>query len=283
MLKFLANIKRIHFSTKGNLNVTDSDLERLLLSPDQAKRLVLDNPELVAALARTEIKSEDIVALGYRREQLSHFKKLLHDNSFFQEALAKTSHRKPEGLWQDFFEANPWIFGISLSLIHFGPLDGKKLQQTVSGASLTTSGKVVDALLRSRAEVSTACFVELKRHDTALLAKEPYRSGCWSPSSELSGAVAQIQGTVSSALRDWAGKMQVKKQNGEPTGEFVFATEPRSFVICGSLSQFCSDNGVNDQQFNAFEMYRRNLIKPEIITFDELYERAHLIVDGLSE
>ena len=62
------------------------------------------------------------------------------------------------------------------------------------------------------------------------------------------------------------------------TGEDAVIARPRSVVVCGSLSQFLSEYGVNDDQFRSFELYRRHLIAPDIVTFDELYERAKLIV-----
>ena len=41
------------------INISDADLEELLLSPAQIKQLATNNLELLAALARTEITSED--------------------------------------------------------------------------------------------------------------------------------------------------------------------------------------------------------------------------------
>ncbi|MBC2857986.1 Shedu immune nuclease family protein [Stappia sp. 28M-7] len=279
LLKFLSNIKRLHFPNEGKINITDADLEELLLNPVQVKRLAVDNQELIAALARTEITSEDIVALGYRRKQLRIFKRLLNEPAYFEAALRK--HPKgPEDVWQKFFEANPWIFGCGLSLIQFGPLDDRRLEQTVRGFSITGPGKRVDALLKSHAMLSTTCFVEIKRHDTDLVSTSSYRSGVWQPSAELAGAVAQIQGTVSAALEQWRAYEAITTASGEPTGETLFTTEPRSFVICGNLGEFRAEHGINERKFRSFELYRRNLIRPEIITFDELYGRARFIVDA---
>jgi Shedu protein SduA, C-terminal len=279
LLKFLSDIKRIHFPNEGKINITDADLEELLLTSDQMRRLAIDNQELLAALARTEITSEDIVALGYRRKQLRIFQRLLTDPSYFEAALRKHS-KGPEDVWQRFFETNPWIFGCGLSLIYFGPLDERKLEQTVRGFDLTGPGKRVDALLKSHAMLSTTCFVEIKRHDTKLVAESSYRAGVWQPSNELSGAVAQIQGTVSAALEQWQARETITTADGEPTGETLFTTEPRSFVICGRLGEFQVEHGINDRKFRSFELYRRNLIRPEIVTFDELYERARFIVEA---
>lgn len=53
---------------------------------------------------------------------------------------------------------------------------------------------------------------------------------------------------------------------------------PNSFLVVGSLQEFVSEHGVNQERFRSFELYRRNLTAPEIITFDELFERARFIV-----
>jgi hypothetical protein len=43
------------------------------------------------------------------------------------------------------------------------------------------------------------------------------------------------------------------------------------------MSEFVTENGVNKDKIRSFELLRKKL-KPEIITFDELYERAKFIV-----
>ncbi|WP_349628416.1 Shedu anti-phage system protein SduA domain-containing protein [Bradyrhizobium liaoningense] len=89
-----------------------------------------------------------------------------------------------------------------------------------------------------------------------------------------------MQGTVSAALEQWQPRETIVDGEGNPTGETLFTTEPRSFVVCGSLSAFQAERGINERKFRSFELYRRNLIRPEVITFDELYERARFIVEA---
>lgn len=279
LLAFLSNLKRIHFPDEGKVNVTDAQLEEILLQPSQMLRLAADNQQIIANIARHEITVEDVVALGYRKKQLKEFERLLNDDAYFQSIVAKTP-KGPEDVWQKYFERNPWVFGSSLSLINFGPLDNRKIEQAVKGFSVSGPGKRVDALLKSHALISTTCFVEIKRHDTPLLASDEYRSGVWGPSRELSGAVAQIQGTVSAALESWRAQETVTDAKGEPTGETLFTTEPRSYVVCGRLTEFLGAHGVNERRFRSFELFRRGLARPEIITFDELYERARYVVES---
>jgi hypothetical protein len=135
-------------------------------------------------------------------------------------------------------------------------------------------------LLKTRAQASTLCFVEIKTHKTPLLKDKPYRSGCWAPSEGVTEAIAQVQGTVSYASEAIFGKVNLTDKAGYPTSEEVFNFAPRSFVVIGTLSQFFGEHGVNQEQLRSFELYRRNILQPELVTFDELYERARHIVEA---
>lgn len=149
----------------------------------------------------------------------------------------------------------------------------------VQGHSVASHGKRADALMKTRGLISSLCFVEIKVHTTKLLSNKPYRAGCWAPSAELVGAVAQVQGTVQGAIAQIGNKYIGKDELGSPTGEEAFNFQPRAFLVIGSLDEFRGDHGVNEDQYRSFELYRRNTAWPEIITFDELYERASYIVN----
>jgi hypothetical protein len=88
-----------------------------------------------------------------------------------------------------------------------------------------------------------------------------------------------MQGTVAMAIRKLQENLEVKDSLGDPTGDIVFTHHPRSFLVVGNLGQFVTENGVNNDQYRSFELHRRNMSEPEIITFDELYQRAKLIVE----
>ncbi|KAB0772293.1 Shedu immune nuclease family protein [Pseudomonas aeruginosa] len=276
--EFLEHIRSIQFKNNKKVNISDEDLRKLVLTSTQARSLVSDNEELFAEVLSNSITIKDVVAIAYRKKQLGFFEKLLHDAEYFEQ-LKQRKNCKDEALWQMFFEKNSWIFGYGLSYIYSSGLDDRKLEQVVRGYNILQSGKRVDALLKTKALASTLCFVEIKTHKTQLLCAKPYRSGCWAPSDELSGAVAQIQGTVSYAAEKLYGKLDITDSNGFPTTENVFNFQPKSFVIIGNLSQFIGENGVNQEHLRSFELFRRNIYQPEIITFDELYERARHIVE----
>ncbi len=79
-------------------------------------------------------------------------------------------------------------------------------------------------------------------------------------------------------LQDIQTKIEFESKDGDPTGEIAFLYQPKAYVVIGSLSEFVSGSKVNEQKFSSFELFRRNTANPEIITFDELYERAKFIV-----
>jgi hypothetical protein len=53
---------------------------------------------------------------------------------------------------------------------------------------------------------------------------------------------------------------------------------PKSFLVVGSLGEFTTEHGVNEERYRSFELFRRHTLSPDIITFDELFERARFIV-----
>ena len=278
LLTFILGIKTLSLEGGKKLHLSDSQLREVILNDRQAKELFSENEELFVKIAQSEHLKKDLVAIGFRRKQLEHFEKLLTDQRYFDEELARLS-TTPEALWQKFFEGNTWIFGYGLSYQFLSGLDGRKLEQVVRGHDLGGSGKRVDALMKTQAVINSLCFVEIKRHDAPLLTATAYRTDAWPPSSELSGGVAQVQASVQSALENIGQRVSLRQQDGSPTGETLFNFEPRSFLVIGSLNEFVTANGINEPKFGSFEIYRRHISRPEILTFDELLHRARFIVE----
>ncbi|HKI55424.1 MAG TPA: Shedu immune nuclease family protein [Anaerolineales bacterium] len=287
LYNFIRNVAVIPLNSASSAKLDDRFIEEIVLTREQLSQLISDHPELVDELIRHNTTSQEVALLGYRKQQLDHFRSLLENSDYFDVSLQSLgANKRPEDLWQQFFEQNTWIFGVGLSYQFNSPLSGKKLEQVVSGYDFQSPGKRVDGLLKTRGFLSSLAFAEIKTHKTPLLteAKTPYRSGAWSVSREVAGGVAQIQRTVQESLRNIQTKTQLEDSDGAPTGEEVFLYTPRSFLVVGSLSAFEEEHGINEQKYSSFEMFRRNLTNPEIVTFDELYERAkHIVMVGTSK
>lgn len=276
----LLDVIRTHeFKSSERLNVADEELRRLALSRRQAQALVADNEELFAEIVRSALTQEDVVALGFRKKQVRRFDALLNDEAAFDNAKQAQTRRGAEPVWQAFFEANAWIFGYGLSHLYLSGFDGGKLERAVRGHDVLHSGKVSDGLLRTRGLISTLCFAEIKTHRTPLL-EEEFRKGCWAPSRELVGAIAQVQGTVSAAIECLGVRMRPKDDKGAPLDYEVFNIRPKAFIVIGHLNQLATANGVHEDKLRSFEQFRNGIQGIEILTFDELFERSRFIVDS---
>jgi len=280
ILELFKLIKTFRFKNDDKVTIDNSIDERWPDSKEEKHRYFSENQDEVADFAKNHLTKSDVIALAYRKEQLEIFRALLEEEDYFEDKKNEWKCKGPESVWQKFFEQNPWIFGYGLNFIFASRVDvNKKLEQYTSGHAIYEFGKRVDSLMKTAGLINSLCFVEIKRHDVPLLASTKYRDDCWRISSDLGGSVAQIQKTVQKAVLSIRTKLEPKSDDGSPTGESIFLYEPKSYVVIGSLEQFKTEYGINEEKFGSFELFRRNLTNPEVITFDELYERARFIVE----
>jgi len=279
LVQFVDLATKLEVTSPGRLRIDESSLSQFDMD-DAAKDWLLRNPDALREIVASEMTSRDVVAVAYRRKQLETFERLLNDKEHFDRVVSTRFDGQEEKLWQAFFEKNRWIFGYGLFYLSASGFSGRKLEQVVAGSTVATNGKRIDGLLRTRGRINSVCLVEIKRHRTPLLQQNTYRSGVWQPSKELAGAVAQTLVSVDGMEREFQRLLVMKDDDGNPTGEEAVIARPRSVVVCGSLTEFATENGINQDRFRSFELYRRHLVAPDVITFDELYERARLIVDS---
>lgn len=286
LFNFLRNIDFLPIKDESSAKLDDKFVENITLTKEQFRLLLSKHPELIQELTKHDITANDVAVLGNRRKQILEFQKLLKDDDYFETEKKKLGQNtKNEAVWQAFFEKNTWIFGYGLDYYLNTPLENEKLERVVKGHDFIGAGKRVDALLKTQGLISALSFGEIKTHKTNLLKQvaTPYRKECWQISDELSGGIAQVQRSVQVSLTNIRTKTEIKDDNGAPTGEQLFLYKPKSFIVVGSLNEFSTSNGINEEKYSSFELFRRNLITPEIITFDELYERARFIVESSPE
>ena len=283
LFNFLRNIEILPIENESSAKLDDRFVENIVLTKEQALQLLNEQPELLEEIAKHDITAKDVATLGHRRKQLAEFENLLNDSEFFENYKSTIGvNKKNEDVWQDFFEKNTWIFGYGLNYYFNSPLDGEKFEQIVKGHDFSGAGKRVDALLKTHGFISALSFGEIKNHKTHLLKQvsTPYRKESWQISDELSGGIAQVQRSVQVSLGNIHSRTAIKDATGSPTGEQIFLYQPKSFLVIGSLSEFQSEHGINEEKYSSFELFRRNISSPEIITFDELYQRARFIVES---
>ncbi len=270
LLKFVQSLKGIPLNEKGKvsipLGIALSKINESSITDENVLNYLKTNPTLLNKIVENDLTENDVVSIGYRKKQLEIFKTMLENNDL------------KESDWQKFFENNSWIFGYGLSYVFSTNLDDKKLEQVVSGFDFNSFGKRVDGLLKTAGLINSLCFVEIKTHKTSLL-KNEYRAGCWNISDEFSGAVTQIQNTVYLANKKIQDGVKLKDTEGFFSSEEVFNFHPKAYLVIGTLDEFKKNQEVHHDKYRSFELFRKNVNSPEIITFDELYERAKFIVN----
>lgn len=276
LLNFLKNVEEIDFGSNSYAVI------------DKTKKEIFDNVTKEIAIDSfvkkygSDVSEQDIVLLQGRRQKLDHFNELLTNNAFFESERQRLGiNKRKEDVWQNFFENNSWIFGYGLQLVACEGLDDKKLEQIIIGNDVIDgSGKRIDALLKTKGNISKILFCEIKTHLKNLLVETYDRPGVFVPGKELRGAVAQIQKTIYKAtLKINASYLKPVKENGDPTGEELLFVKPRGIVIIGQLNDFKATTGINYEMLSSFELYRQQISGIEILTYDELFQRIKFIVE----
>lgn len=278
LLDLAHEIADTRFDGDERVRLDAADLRRFSVTSDAVAEVARQNLPAVAEIVEQEALERDVVAIAYRRSALKRFKRMLEDPSFFN-SEAKRLAVSAERAWQQFFEDNTWIFGYGLFYVFTSALPDHKLEQVVAGSSIASHGKRSDALLMTHGRIGSLCFGEIKTHRAPLIESDSYRPGAWAPSRDVVRAVAQVQRTVELAEKTIRGKLEPRDASGNAVGDALYVIRPRSILVIGSLNEFIHDERVNEPKLSSFELYRRQLAAPDIITFDELYERARFITE----
>jgi hypothetical protein len=242
------------------VEVTDANRKRVIeqliarnYGKDVWDAIAETDPDLATRLSRSRIQDNRRLALDVFRQHLD-------------------SLDWSESQWEDFFWEHQWIFGYGL---RYQFLELEKRQANYGGESYQGTGKQRgEFLARTSGHDSFTVVVEIKKPQTKVFAERehPYRSGVPIFSPDFVGGVSQAQ--VNSRTWDVEGSQRnADRDLLEPRRIFTIA--PLSILVIGSMTQFDKP-----QKRRSFELFRRNVHNPEILTFDELLARAKYIVES---
>src|SRR6266542_1157747 len=219
-------------------------------SDDIWNELTQIDPDLATRLSYARIQNE-------RRSELQQFETNLR-------------LRQDESWWHEFFKRNKWIFGYGLNYKILKPVQS---QPSYGGASVSGQGmQRGDFLQRTEAFIRFTVLVEIKKPHSELFGVKQYRNGAWELSEELTGGVSQLQANCSKWEKEGA---QTEANREALLKERTFTVQPKGILVIGHTDQL-----TDISKRNTVELFRRNVVNPEILTFDELYERAKFIVDS---
>lgn len=219
------------------------------------------------------ITSKDIVNTAFRKKGLQIFKKLISEKDFWKIYAAdnKQSTRSEEKTFQYFFEKNQWIFGYGLNYRYQNIL---QREAHLSEAELDGSNTVIGDYLLGDKMFTT--FIELKKPSTNLFEKSGNRSNSWKLSNDLIKSYSQILEHKASGLLKLDREQYII---GEPLKQKAF--DSKVILIIGHWDELDEASSTLEREIKkrTFELFRRDSRNIDILTFDELYDRATFIVE----
>ena len=265
--EFLRLVRFVDLSNTENFQTRISDLRRKVLVDRNEHELLetvmaalgKDRVRMLEVLRDANLSKNDIDVLSGRRDGLETFRRKLFDERDWTEKE-----------WQSFFEKNTWIFGYGLDYRFLSIL---QREPAYSDSDLDGTNTVIGDFLLGSTEFTV--LVELKRPDASLFERDKYRSRVWRLSRELQDSVSQI--LAQKAV--W----QIKSLSGAYTDSGARISQktydPKCILLLGSRKQFAGDDRDKDTKSATFELFRRDSRNIEILTYDELYERAYYLVN----
>lgn len=179
------------------------------------------------------------------------------------ETILKKNNK--EGTWQRFFNENPYIFNFAFNY----PVVLVGEQLSAGGQKLDRKGtKIPDFMIRNELTDNVA-LIEIKTPQAPILAKTPVSDGMYSPSSSLVKAVAQVLDQKQVFESDIS---QIKDKSRKYDIESYAV---RCCVVIGEMPE-------DFDKKRSLEIYRRNLINVEVITYTEILERLKQLRKFLS-
>lgn len=273
LLGFLNQIKFVDLANEENFQIEDiSKKAGPKAVIDASDRGILDairglSGDQRAGLLRNlqgSLTSDEINTLLGRKEGLAEFKQQLASRDW------------SEASWQDFFEREQWVFGYGLDYRIMRHFDR---EMVVGGAGTDNQNKPTVDFLATFTDYTV--LVEIKKPATPIFKRRAGgRAGTWDFSSEFMSAVSQILEQKAEWL---AFSQQGDHYNKDGTERLEARTRsPKAILVIGSRAEFDPVDGVREARVkqDTFELFRRETRSIDIITFDELMDRARFITEN---
>lgn len=276
---FLDFINSIDLKGVSSRRISLADDSLAVLDSDTKKKITTllsgtEGGEIVSDLLKNGfITNRDLVNTGYRKQALKKFENMLNGNGI---DAYKTEMNKPETkdetAWQHFFMQNQWIFGYGLDYRFQGVLQKEFHASDTSAAG--KEGVISDFLLGDKRFTT---FVELKLPTTELFSSRKNRSNTWCLSNSLIDAYSQIlEQKASGQIKIETTKELLDDFNSEISQR---SYDSRTILVIGTWAQIANDPiGQRRVKEKTFELFRRDSRNVDMVTYDELYERAMFIV-----
>ncbi len=270
LVEFLNRIKFIDISNEDRFQIEDisvSDGPKIIT--DAADRALINRIKTLSATAReqffrslhSDLTPKEINLLLGRRQALEEFEAQLDAGDW------------AEADWQRFFELQNWVFGYGLDYRIMRLFDR---EMVVSTAGTDNRNKPIIDFLMNFTDYTV--LVEIKRPDTCIFQpRKSGRAGTWQFSADFINAVSQVL----EQKAEWLSAAQSGDHFNKSGMRRLEARtrDAKMILVIGSRAEFDGSSNLRDAAIkrDTFELFRRDTRALEIITFDELLERARFI------
>jgi len=268
---FLSQIKFVDLTNNENFQIEDISTKpgpKALIDAsdrgivDAIRNLSGDQRDDLLKSLQGSLTAEEINILLGRKQGLADFEE--------QMRLGEWSELD----WQNFFEREQWVFGYGLDYRIMRQFDR---EMVVGGAGTDNQNKPTVDFLGTFTDYTV--LVEIKKPDTPIFKdRKGGRAGTWDFSPEFMSAISQIL----EQKAEWLSFSQHGEHfNKEGTERLAARTRnAKSILVIGSpKGEFDDPFAVRASNLkrDTFELFRRENRTIDIITYDELLERAQFI------
>ncbi|MBX3488574.1 Shedu immune nuclease family protein [Parvibaculum sp.] len=270
LLEFLNRIKFIDLSNEDRFQVEDISVAAgPKIITDAADRALINRIKKLDGAERehlfrslhADLTPKEINLLLGRRQALEEFEAQIGKGEW------------AEAAWQDFFEMQSWVFGYGLD---YRVMRLFNREMVVGAAGTDNRNKpIVDYLMTF---TDYTVLVEIKRPDTPIFqSRRPGRAGTWRFSSDFVDAVSQVL----EQKAEWLSTAQSGDHFDKSGTRRLEARtrDTKTILVIGNRAEFDQPDNLRDATVkrDTFELFRRDTRALEILTFDELLDRARFI------
>ncbi len=240
--------------------------------------------ELISLVENAKLSNNDIKELirSQRKNKIHWFYAFLKNSINEKGVNVYNSYRNKheitepgdEAIWHHFLKNNEWIIGLNVDI--------KFIRDLLSEQSVGTENS-------KRTGSPTADFIgisyftsiiELKRSDTKIFKQSKTnksRTNTWDFSNDFIEAYSQVLAQRTSLTEN---KEILDEDNIVVDNQLHRILDPKAILLIGNRNEEFPHNRSNEYNLktDSFERFRRDSRNIEILTFDELFERAFHIV-----
>ena len=218
---------------------------------------------LVAWAGRTEVQTVAAAISRSDSDAVAHLEAAarLADLKAVLDIWTQNRDNAKEAFWQTTFASRPWLLTHLFGGQPFVLVDGRMY---VGGKNIfDEGGAYADFVIKNRL-TNAMSLIEIKNPSAPLLVSAPYRDGVYPPSRDLVGAVTQVlcqRNDLQSHFTSIAAGLDLA------------SFDPQCVVVTGCLDTLDADGK------RCFELFRRQLDDVMVVTFDEVFDRAAMLVE----